>query len=151
MIRATDFKNEPEILKTVFNIDSYEELNDLFYIAVNQDRMKLPIGGRFGEDQISSAIPIKFCVNPIKIGTEDDLFELLEINKGQPTKYFLILNEGRSNPKDMSLSQKMFRKFFYENSSFIESETIFVEISNSKLANKVGVKKDKICAIQNEN
>ena len=51
----------------------------------------------------------------------------------------------------MSISQKMFRKFFYENSSFIESETIFVEISNSKLASKVGIKKDKICAIQNEN
>lgn len=45
----------------------------------------------------------------------------------------------------------MFRKFFYENSSFIESETIFVEITSQKLAQKYGIKKDKIYAIQNEN
>jgi hypothetical protein len=46
LIHAADFKNEMEVLKNVFNIDSLEELNDLFYIVVNQDKMKLPIGGR---------------------------------------------------------------------------------------------------------
>ena len=87
----------------------------------------------------------------MKVASEDDLFELFEINKGQPTKYFMVVNEGFKNPKEMNLSQKMFRKFFYENSSFIESETIFVEISSQKLASKMGLKSDKIYAIQNEN
>ena len=34
----------------------------------------------------------------------------------------------------MNLEQKMFRKFFYENSSFVESEAIFAEITDNKLA-----------------
>ena len=104
LIRASEFKNQEDTLKSVFNIDSLQELNDLYYIVVNQDRMKLPVGGREGNEQISSAIPIKFCVNPMKIATEDDLFELFEINKGQPTKYFVVVNEGFKNPKEMNLS-----------------------------------------------
>ena len=34
----------------------------------------------------------------------------------------------------MTIEQKMFRKFFYENSSFIENEAIFAEITNEKVA-----------------
>lgn len=44
--------------------------------------MKLPIGGRLGGDQISSSIPIKFVTNPIRVNTEDDLFDLLDSNRG---------------------------------------------------------------------
>ena len=115
--------------------------------------MKLPIGGRLsGDSDVSSAIPIKFCVNPIKIDSEDDLFEIFEINKGQPTKYFAIINDGKfKNPTEMSLNQKLFRKFFYENSSFIESETVFFEISSPKIAAQIGMSPDKIYAIQNSN
>jgi hypothetical protein len=29
----------------------------------------------------------------------------------------------------MDLAQKLFRKFFYENSSFIESEAVFAEVT----------------------
>jgi hypothetical protein len=59
----------------------------------------------------------------------------------------VVVNDGKfSNPKDMTLTQKLFRKFFYENSSFIESESIFVEIS-SKLSKKIGLENDKIYAI----
>jgi len=44
----------------------------------------------------------------------------------------------------MNFEQKMFRKFFYENSSFIESETIFAEITNKSLAKEA-------LGIENEN
>jgi len=37
----------------------------------------------------------------------------------------------------MSLCQKLFRKFFYEHSSYIETETVFVEVTDSKLMNEV--------------
>lgn len=79
---------------------------------------------------------VKFATNPIRIEDEDELFELFDGNRGQPIKYFLVLNpNNQSFPgKEMTLTQKMFRKFFYENSSFIESEAIFAEITDKKLA-----------------
>ena len=41
------------------------------------------------------------------------------------------------NPgKDMNVEQKMFRKFFYENSRFIEEDSVFVEITDPKIANE---------------
>lgn len=48
----------------------------------------------------------------------------------------MVLNPNNQQfpGKEMTLTQKMFRKFFYENSSFIESEAIFAEITNKKLA-----------------
>lgn len=47
-----------------------------------------------------------------------------------------MCNPGdHKNPsKDFTFQQRMFRKFFYENSSFIESETMFVEITDKRLA-----------------
>ena len=47
----------------------------------------------------------------------------------------------------------MFRKFFYENSGFMESETIFAEITNKKLAAEALNLKapDQIIAVQNNN
>ena len=50
MIKAKDFKENPEVLKEIFGIESYAELNDLHYIAVNVDKMKLPVGGRFSKE-----------------------------------------------------------------------------------------------------
>jgi hypothetical protein len=51
----------------------------------------------------------------------------------------------------MNFEQKMFRKFFYENSSFIESETIFAEITNKSLAKEaLGIENEnQICTVQN--
>ena len=34
----------------------------------------------------------------------------------------------------MNIEQKMFRKFFYENSKFIEEDSVFVEITNEQIA-----------------
>lgn len=34
-LNAEDFKDKLDILKQVFNVDSYEEFNDLHYIVVN--------------------------------------------------------------------------------------------------------------------
>ena len=47
----------------------------------------------------------------------------------------------------------MFRKFFYENSSFIESETVFAEITNADLALRaLNLNSDhEIVAVQNRN
>jgi len=60
------------------------------------------------------------------------LFELLEVNKESGKKYFFILNKNNQiNPgKDMNIEQKMFRKFFYENSRFIEDDSVFAEITD---------------------
>ena len=128
-INAQDFKDPKykKLLKDMFNIDSYEELNDIFYIIVNEDKMKLPVGGRLsgqGVAAVSSQIPIKFVTNPLRIGTEDELFDLLDANRGQPIKYFFIVNRNdQKNPgREMNMQQKIFRKFFYENSSFMDSE-----------------------------
>lgn len=55
--------------------------------------MKLPVGGRLSEEtNISSAIPLKFVINPYRINTEDELFDLLDANRGNPFKYFVICN-----------------------------------------------------------
>jgi hypothetical protein len=62
-------------------------------------------------------------------------------------------NRHRNAAKDMTLEQKMFRKFFYENSSFIESETAFIEITDPALAKTVlGIENDReVVAVQNKN
>ena len=94
-IKAKDFIEHETLLKELFGIDSYRELNDLHYIVVNGDRMKLPVGGRFAnETAIPSPIVIKFVTGPTKVKTEDDLFELLDANRGQPIKYFFIYNSN---------------------------------------------------------
>lgn len=46
------------------------------------------------------------------------------------------------NPKDMTLQQKLFRKFFYENSGFIDYEVRFIEITNARVAAKLGLDDD---------
>ena len=157
-LNAKDFRSAEsmKIVQDKFNIVSYEELNDILYIIVNQDKMSLPIGGRFGgQSEISSSIPIKFVTNPLRITSEDELFDLLDANRGSPVKYFFIVNpNNQKNPgKDMNMQQKIFRKFFYENSSFIDSEVVFAEICDRKLALKsLGLKNETdVAVIQNKN
>ena len=45
-------------------------------------------------------------------------------------KYFFILNpNNQTNPgKEMNMQQKIFRKFFYENSSFIDSKSFLQKL-----------------------
>ena len=47
----------------------------------------------------------------------------------------------------------MFRKFFYENSRFIEEDSVFVEITDPKIANEyIGITSDhEIVAAINKN
>lgn len=61
-LKASDFRSSEALksLKQTFNIDSYEELNDLHYIVVNEEKMKMPVGGRSSGQTVSSSIPIKF-------------------------------------------------------------------------------------------
>ena len=94
-MKTSDFNSDEgvKILKETFNIDSVEELNDIFYIVVNEDKMKLPIGGRSdGSINVSSSIPLKFVTNPTRIEDEEQLFEILDLNRGSPSKYFFVLN-----------------------------------------------------------
>ena len=139
IICARDFKEDIAVLEELVGVQSYRDLNDLQYILVNSDKMKMPVGGRFEETtDVQSSIVLKFAANPLKIKDEDELFELLDGNRNQPIKYFFIWNPNNQlfPGKQMTLSQKMFRKFFYENSSYIESETVFAEITNKDLAEK---------------
>jgi hypothetical protein len=52
----------------------------------------------------------------------------------------------------MCLQQKLFRKFFYENSGFIDSEVKFIEVTNERVAQRFGLKgPDSIMVVQNKN
>jgi hypothetical protein len=52
----------------------------------------------------------------------------------------------------MSLQQKLFRKFFYENSGFMDSEVRFLEITNERVGARVGLSGlDKVMLVQNKN
>jgi hypothetical protein len=39
----------------------------------------------------------------------------------------------------MTFQQKLFRKFFYENSSFVDSEVKFLEVTNERVAARIGL------------
>jgi hypothetical protein len=67
----------------------------------------------------------------------DDLYDALDVNKGLPTKYFLSYRKEKS-VREGSPQFKLLRKFFYENSSFLGGEAVFMEITNSELAIKLG-------------
>ena len=64
----------------------------------------------------------------------------------------MTLKDKDIKPKDFTLQNKLFRKFFYENSSSLEDIAHFVEISNRNVAKKVGLTgKDQIIVVQNKN
>ena len=72
---------------------------------------------------------------------------MFEINKGSPAKYILI-KKGSD-----SIQQKIFRKAFYENGSLFSDMVIFAEISNPRIAKKVGLDQDDqivVCHNKNE-
>lgn len=54
--------------------------------------------------------------------------------------------------KDMTIQNKLFRKAFYENSQPFSDMLIFAEISDKRLAKKVGIHKaDQVVVCQNKN
>ncbi|TNV85361.1 hypothetical protein FGO68_gene3696 [Halteria grandinella] len=135
------------VLGKAFNISDVETWREIRHIVVNEDGMKMPVFDDGG------AIAFKFLQNPTKIDNLDDLYDAFEVNKGTNVKYLLICNPGtHASPADMSLQQKLFRKFFYENSTFLESECKFIELTNKRVAARIGLtSEDMIVAVQNRN
>ena len=55
--------------------------------------------------------------------------------------------------KSLNMQQMLFRKFFYENSSYFDEETVFAEVSNKTLAlQALGLSSDEeVLAVMNAN
>ena len=100
--------------------------------------MKLPQPRNMADPSISS----KFIENVVQVGDLDDLYDLFDLHRGEAYKYVCMYKPltVASKPKDFSLQNKMFRKFFYENSAPIEDMLTFVEVTHSRLAWKLGLK-----------
>jgi hypothetical protein len=129
----------------VLNLESTE---DLAYVVVNEDGLKLP----FNKDELDMGIVAKFLANPTKIDTIDDLYDFLHLNKGLPVKYiFTMVNHQKGRPV-LSTQATLVRKFFYENSQPIEDLVMFGEVTNRRIAEKIGLTgDDQIVLVQNEN
>ena len=134
-IDPADYENEAELLRTQLNIESTEELHETAYILVNEDTLKLAQQ----RNHADPAISFKFLQNPLQVNSIDDLYDLLDINKELPVKYFMMMKDEGVRPKDFTLQSKLFRKAFYENSAAIEDLAVFAEVTNSSLARKVGL------------
>ena len=122
-----------KVLLKQFQIGGLSDFREISYIIVNENRIKFPVYKN--AEAVDHSIAYKFVMNPVRINDLDELYDALDVNKGQNIKYLIMINTGDvRNPSDMSLQQKLFRKFFYENSSFIEDELRFLEITNSRVA-----------------
>ena len=137
-IDVKDYKDEASwpLLRQALNIDSVHELEDTSYILINEERMKLP-QPRDGADP---AISSKFIQNVIQVSDIDELYDLLDLHKGEAHKYAFMYKTANSEPKSFSLQNKMFRKFFYENSAPVDDLITFVEVTSLRLAMKLGLK-----------
>jgi hypothetical protein len=62
------------------------ELGNTDYILINEDGLRLPMS----KHESDAAIAVKFISNPVQINSIDDLYELLDLGKGLPTKYFFV-------------------------------------------------------------
>ena len=89
-------------------------------------------------DGADPTISFKFIQNPVEISTEDELYDLFDLYKDSPHKYFIMARDKSktTNPIDFPVQLKMFRKFFWENSADIEDLATFVEVTNIDLADK---------------
>lgn len=73
----------------------------------------------------------------------DDLYDLLDLNKGNPTKYIFTRRDST-----MNLQNKIFRKAFYENSAMFDDMVIFAEITSQRIAKKIGIEQpDQILCV----
>ena len=94
----------------------------------------------------------RFVSNPIQISSKDELFDLLDLNRGQPIKYFVTTSTAKYNferrRKIFRLNQQLFRKFFYDSSAFLEPEVVFAELTNPSIAKEVfGEDSDSVMCI----
>jgi hypothetical protein len=157
-LRASDFKGAHIEQLQKLGIQDYAALNDTLYLLVNEDMLKLAVRGRLSRSDRTADIPLpllrKFVTNPFKIETKDDLFDLLDLNRGTPIKYLLTTSVPASlDPQRLPLLLKLFRKFFYEHSAFIEPEVLFAELSPA-LAQEVfavSPKEPAVLCVQNRN
>ena len=153
-IYLQDFDSSPQILASHFHIPSLSALAEYESIVINGDGMKLPILPRDKDQGVSAAIAYKFLLNPTRIDSVDDLYEAFDVNKGTNVKYVLVYNPGgQRHARLMTVQQKLFRKFFYENSNFLEPEVKFLEVTSAAVAQQVqlSVDGDEIMVAQNRN
>lgn len=130
-----------KVLGQVFGIHGgKDEWDTISHIVVNEDGLKMPVPRDESQNDASGAIAFKFVMNPAKIEDLDELYDAFEVNKGSNVKYLVMVNtRDHQNPSQMSLQQKLYRKFFYENSGFLDSEVKFLEITNERVAARVGL------------
>jgi hypothetical protein len=67
------------------HVDSVEELKETGYILVNEDGLKLPQPLEDADFSVSEM----FLRNPTQITNMDELYDLFEMNKENPTKYIV--------------------------------------------------------------
>ena len=67
-------------------IESFEELKDTEYIVINEDNLRLPMN----RETADAAIAFKFIQNPALITSEDELYDLLDLGKDLPVKFFFV-------------------------------------------------------------
>ena len=89
-IDPKEFKEHSDALKTIFNMESADELAEMSYILINEDGIKLPQGR---DGTADPAISFKFLQNPVQIHDVDDLYEIFELNKDTPHKYFIMVRD----------------------------------------------------------
>lgn len=137
-IDAKQFQDEADwgLLKEALNVDDGNELMETRYILINEDKMKMPLAKASADPSIS----FKFLQNPEKISNIDDLYELFELHRNEPHKFVCMVKRAKSEPKNFTLQNKIFRKFFYENLAPAEDLMTFVEINSVHLATKIGLR-----------
>ena len=117
-----------------------EELAETAYIVVNEDGLRMPCDGN------DSVLARKFIENPVQVGSVDDLYDLMEMNIGNPTKYVLVAKGA-----DMKIQNKILRKCFYENSVAFDDMVIFAEVTSGRMQRKLNLKEGELMVVQNKN
>ena len=100
-IDVRDFQDEASwsLLKQALNVDSIHELEDTAYILINEERMKLPQPNEGTDPSISS----KFIQNVIQVSDIDELYDLLDLHRGEAHKYAFMYKAANAEPKSFSL------------------------------------------------
>ena len=97
--------------------------------------MKLPQA----RERADPALSFKFIENPVQVASVDELYELFDLHKNEPHKFVCMLRDTKLAANLFPLQLKLFRKFFYENSSPADDLVTFVEVSNARLGEKLGL------------
>jgi hypothetical protein len=74
-----------------FNVSSVEELKETGYILINEDGLRLPQPLQDADISVAEM----FLRNPVQISSSDELYDLFDLNRGNPTKYLLTLKSDQ--------------------------------------------------------